>query len=143
MIPIYLLTLAVLIFFLCALFYWELFDSYEVVVPFIAAPFLGALGAMIYGAYSWMRLGVWRSVSVSDALGFLGGGGREKMDRATGWKGLDEMSVWLSDINVGWVCLVFGVLCLFCAGYWSSKGADARHVRRLVDAHRAKSADKL
>ncbi|HEX4852752.1 hypothetical protein [Arenimonas sp.] len=139
MIVIYFLGAGAIIFVISALFYFDTVDTEEGLVFFTGAPFLGAAAAFVYGIYAWMKHGEWRSVSTADVL-LEAGVSSEVLASSSRWVGIDRLALWLLELNAGWVCLLAGFLMVLSAGYWSSEGATARHVKLLQEKHKRDSA---
>lgn len=80
-----------------------------------SALFVGAtaLILMVQGV-AWLKTGTWHSVSVAQALMFVGMHGWASPQ--TSWLGLDAVLTWLLDLHIGFALVLVGTIVGFTIG---------------------------
>lgn len=89
------------------------------------APIGVAVLAFMYGAGTWLLSGQWEVVSFREFLGLFGVPAWV-VDEEVRLIGLNKISRWIAELNVGWVGLGLGFFLTASMLYWSSFWSDLR-----------------
>lgn len=80
------------------------FRGPEFAVGMLLTMLLGPLACLVYGAYTWLRIGTWQSISIEDTLMFLRKSGIDVgfFVEPVSWQGVQKLSEWYLASNIGW-----------------------------------------
>ena len=78
---------------------------------------LGPLACVVYGAYAWLRIGTWQSISIEDTLMFLIKNGIDVgfFFEPVSWQGVQRLSEWYLASNIGWSLFA---ICMALLWFW-------------------------
>lgn len=96
----------------------------DVFAPTSSALLLAALGVPAYGAFRWLRYGVWEKISVNDGMGFV----YSELQADTKWIGANRIIEWYLDTSLGWTLLALAAISL-----WMAEVLEETARRRAAD----------
>lgn len=86
----------------------------NVFVGYVTLLLFASLACVGVGAYWWLKHGVWLAITPNLVISKLGAGNQfaDILMSEVSWMGLQQISAWYLEQNLGWTCLV-AVLVLY------------------------------
>ncbi len=89
----------------------------ELIIGYMVVLLFAGIGCVLAGAFWWLQDGIWLTINAELALSYLDEGNyfKELLSSEVSWAGIQSISTWYLQLNLGWSFLFTDVAFLVIA----------------------------